>query len=734
MSGPASHRAVQRTCHLCEALCGLTMEVRDGQISKVGSDKQDVFSKGYACPKGIAIPDLMGDPDRLDQPVMRAAGGSFEPISWADAYEYFETEIRRIQRRYGRDAVAFYQGNPSAHQLGTVLFTIGFIRALGTVNSYNAASQDTNPRFAVSYTLYGSPMTVPIPDVDRTGFFLCLGANPLISNGSVMSAPNMHRRLRAIRQRGGTVVVVDPVRTATAEQADWHLAIRPGGDAALLFSLLNVLVKASRIDEAALVQTSGWDAVEPRLALYSPERASAVCGIAPEDIRRLAHAFADAESAVCYTRVGVCLNRHSTLASWAGDLLNIATGNLGRIGGAMFPTPVVDISRLLVESGDMGLGRWHSRVRGLPETMSILPTAALAEEIETPGTGQVRSLVTLMGNPVLSAPNGKRLDRALGKLDFIASIDCYVNETTRHANLILPTASAVTQDYFPVIFANWSVRNIARWSPPALPDDGVPSAGDVMQELALRLGGGPTGSRQIDGLLKLLRRFGIRLSPAVMLAALIRSGPYGDKFRPFGKGLTLKEIRRHPHGLDLGPMQEGLRDRVFHPDGKIHLVRDEFLEALDAAEIGWFGKASAAEAGLEPDSEYPLLLIGRRELKSNNSWMHNVGRLKDSETRCTLWISPADAGAAGLTNGERAVLRSSLHADEVPVTITERIRPGVVSLPHGYGHAGLKRWQRVASRDPGVSFNDWSSDQTVEAVVAQSILNGIPVAIEQVRS
>lgn len=713
---------VYRTCNLCEALCGLQIEVEENRVVGIGSDKDDVFSRGYACPKGMVIGKLAEDPDRLRQPMLRREDGSFAPIGWEEALDLAGRRIREIQQRDGNDAVAFYQGNPSGHQHGAVLTVSGLIKALNTRNLYNASSQDTNPRFAVSMYLYGQSLNIPIADIDHTAYFLCIGANPLVSNGSLMTAPNMRKRIRGVRQRGGTVVVVDPCRTETANNADWHLPIRPGGDAALLLAMLHVFDREGLVDRAFLQQhTHHWARIQPLLSSFSPQAVAPVTGLDAADIEKLARDFAHAESAACYTRVGVCLNEFSTLATWAGDLVNIVTGNLGRRGGMLFPTPPMDLVAMNAKTAREGIGRWGSRVRNLPEAMGVLPTTALADEIETPGRGQVRAFISLMGNPVLSAPNGRRLDGALGALEFMLSIDAYINETTRHAHLILPSAHPLTQDYIAIMYPLWSVRNIARWSPPVLQQQAdEKSVWEILVALSERLGSGATGNPVMDRIIRWGRPLGWRWTPTSMAGMLLRLGPYGAGFNPFRRGLSLRQIRAAPHGIDLGPMREGVSWRVLHADKKIPLAPARLLHALEAyaQELG----ARAAPPGLQ--------LIGRREVRSNNSWMHNVPELMTGGNRCVLWIHPEDAQRHGISEGDTVQMRNRVHSGPVPVHITSDMRPGVVSLPHGYGHKRLAKWQRVAAAHAGVSVNDWIDDGHVEAVVAQSIMNGVAVELD----
>jgi anaerobic selenocysteine-containing dehydrogenase len=725
----AAHRVVFRTCTLCEATCGLRFDVEGDRITSVRGDPDDVFSHGYACAKGIAIADVHHDPDRLRSPMRRTPAGDFEPIGWEEALTYVADRLAAIRGRHGGSAIGAYLGNPIVHNHGALLLRSGLLRALGTRNAFSAGSQDTSPRFAASYYLYGSSLMIPLPDLDRTDYLLCIGANPYVSNGSFLTAPDIRQRLRSLRERGGKLVIVDPRRTETAREADEHVPIRPGGDAALLLAMVQVLHAEGRID-AARVGTiaSGWERVAPLLAVFTPARAEAMAGIPAATIVRLAHEFADASSSTAYSRVGVCNNRFGTLATWATDLLNLVAGRLGEPGGALFTSPAIDTPKLTPFLGD-GHGRWRSRVRGLPETLGDLPAAALAEEIETPGEGQIRALLTFAGNPVLSVPNGRRLTQALSQLEFMVSIDLYVNETTRHADVILPPAWSLAEDHVDLIFQAVSVRNIARHSPPVV-ERGENERADweILLELIGRLGGGPTGVPAVDwmyrrkGVRGLRGRIGLRWEPTKTVDLLLRTGRYGDRFLPWSRGLSMAKLAKHPHGVDLGPLEPGVKRRVLHRGGKMQLAAAPLLAGL--AEL----ERAIALLPAEPDRR-ELLLIGRREVRTCNSWMHNVPALVSGRDRCVLYVHPEDAERAGVADGENAVLESRVHRGPVRIRVTDEMAPGVVSLPHGWGHAEAAPWQKVAGSHPGVSVNDWTDDGEVESIVGQSILNGVPVRL-----
>ncbi|MEW6270099.1 MAG: molybdopterin dinucleotide binding domain-containing protein, partial [Thermodesulfobacteriota bacterium] len=527
-------------------------------------------------------------------------------------------------------------------------------------------------------------------------------------------------RLRAVRARGGKLVVVDPRRTETAREADEHVPIRPGGDAALLLAMTAVLVREGAPPDDVRAAVTGWDEVERRLRALDLDACAQSSGVPLATIVRLAREFAAAPSSVAYSRIGVCNGRFGTLATYATDLLNLVAGRLGREGGAMFTTPAIDAVRLIQLTGGDGHARWRSRVRGLPETLGEVPSAVLADEIETEGKGQIRALVTFAGNPVLSIPNGGRLDRALERLEFMASIDIYVNETTRHADLILPPAWSLAEEHFDLLFPLISVRNVVRRSPPVV-EKRADELHDweILLALTRRLGGGPTGVPALDRVLNLAERVGLRWTPLPTLSFLLRSGAWGDGFRPWRKGLTMRDLDRAPHGIDLGPLEPGVARRVQHADRRVHLAPRPLVEEWDrfVASLG------------EPRADGELLLIGRREQRTNNSWMHNVPAMVAGSERCLLYLHPDDAAACGVADGELVVMESRVHRGEVRVRVTDEMMPGVVSLPHGWGHSKVASWQKVAGATPGVSVNDWTDEQLVEGVVGQSILNGVLVRV-----
>jgi anaerobic selenocysteine-containing dehydrogenase len=557
---------------------------------------------------------------------------------------------------------------------------------------------------------------LPIPDLERTGHLLILGANPVVSNGSLMTAPGMKKRLAAIRRRGGRVVVVDPRRTETAKVADEHHFVRPGTDAFLLAALLATIFEEGLDDPGPLGELAdGWEAVRRAVARFPPERVAPAVGIGAGEIRRLARDFAAAPSAACYGRIGVSVQEFGGLCQWLINLLNLATGNLDRPGGAMFTRPAVDL--VARRYGGGSFGRWRSRVRGLPEFAGELPVSALAEEILTPGEGQVRALVTAAGNPVLSTPNGGRLDEALGGLDFMLSIDFYLNETTRHAHLILPPTPPLERDHYDLAFHVLAVRNTARYSQPLFP--AAPDARhdwQILHELRRRVEKNGSLGKHIE------RWVMGRLGPAGMLAAALRQGPYGAGFNPFRRGLGLGRLKRAPHGVDLGPLEPCLARRLKTPDRRIHLAPEPLMADVDRLDRRLGERA-------EPP---PLVLVGRRHVRSNNSWMHNYRRLMRGDDRCTLLMHPRDADRCGVAGAERVAVSSRVGRIEAPLEVSDEVMPGVVSLPHGWGHDRPGVRLETAGRHPGVSVNDLTDDQRVDAASGNAVLNGVPVTVEPI--
>jgi anaerobic selenocysteine-containing dehydrogenase len=699
------------TCPLCEAICGIAVEVDGDRIVKIRGDEADPFSRGYVCPKAVGLMDIQHDPDRIRAP-MRREGTSWREIGWDEALDTAARRIVEIQARHGKDAVAFYFGNPTGHSYAAILFGLFFVPWLGSKNVFSSNSVDALPRLLVSALLYGNQAVLPVPDLDRTDFLLVLGANPAVSNGSVMTAPDVGRRLKRLRERGGRLVVVDPRRTETAALADTHLFIRPGTDALLLAALVRTVLFEGLSAPGRLGRmTDGLGEVRTAVERFTPEAVSPAVGIEAAAIRTLAREFAAAKSAVAYGRMGTCVQEHGALASWLVDVLNIVTGNLDREGGAMFPSPAVDLAALAGRTGQAGKrGRWKSRVRGLDEFNYELPVATFAEEIDTPGEGQIRGLITHAGNPVLSIPNGRRLDRALAGLEFMVSIDIYRNETTRHADLILPPSFGLEHDHYPLIFHAVAVRNTARYALPVVQKPpGVRHDWEIFLGLMTRFGKGRGGAYAAAALAQeaVLSRVGSKGLLRVLLG--------------LGGRLSLQELERAPHGIDLGPLEPRLPGALHTPRKRIQLAPPLLTAGL--AKLA----DDLAKAPEVPRGE--LMLIGRRTLRSNNSWMHNSQRLVKGPVRCTLLMHPRDAAARGLSGGQSVRITSDKGAVEAPLEVSDEVMPGVVSLPHGWGHDRSDARLSVAAAHAGVSINDLTDERRIDAISGASSLNGVPVSV-----
>ncbi|HKK50968.1 MAG TPA: molybdopterin-dependent oxidoreductase, partial [Myxococcota bacterium] len=712
-------RVAFRTCPLCEATCGVAVEIEDGRVRRVRGDAEDPFSRGFICPKGSTLGDLHHDPDRLRRPLVRRNGELVE-ATWEEAFAEVERGLLPILEQRGRQALALLAGNPTTHHLAASLYLRPLIFAAGTRNLYTTSTTDQMPQHVVSGLMWGDPNVFPLPDIDRTDHLLMLGANPLASNGSLLTAPDMPGRLKAMPARGGRIVVVDPRRTETAARADEHLFIRPGTDVFWLASLLQVLFEEDRVEIGRLEPwVEGVDAVRDLVLPYTPERVEPLCGIDAETTRRQARALADAAAAAVYGRLGNHAVEFGTATAWMAALLNILTGNFDRPGGIMTASPVT--ARIDErEPGGRGyrLGRWKSRVKGTPEVNGELPAAGLADEMETPGEGQVRAVLSVATNPIRSYPNSERLDRAFAALDFHVAVDIYVNETTRHADVILPPPSALEEEHYDLVFLANAVRSVAKFSKPVFEREGISEA-DLFARLTLILRGEGAGAdpeivhaEQVDELLDRLLsdpkspiagrdRSEIRsalegLEPVEKLLDLrLRTGWRGDAFGAVEGGISLEKLAEHPHGVDLGPMVERYPARLKTASGKLELAPAPLVE-------DWARVEAAFDRDRKGDE---LLLIGRRHVRSNNSWMHNIDTLVSGRSRCTLLVHPQDAERLALAEGGDCEVRSRAGVLRAPIELSDSVMPGVVCLPHGWGHdvSGIR--MGVAARHAGVNSN-----------------------------
>ncbi|KAB7752344.1 molybdopterin-dependent oxidoreductase [Mycolicibacterium mucogenicum] len=729
-----------RICPFCEATCGLTLTIDDGRVTAARGDHDDVFSAGFICPKGASFGELDNDPDRLTRPLVRRDGVLTE-ATWDEAYAVVAERLGAVIAAHGGASVGVYLGNPNAHTIAGALYAPLILKALGTRQVFSASTLDQMPKHVALGLMFGSPGAFTVPDLDRTDHLVIIGANPLVSNGSVTTAADFPGKLRALKKRGGKLVVIDPARTQTAKLADRHLAPRPGTDAALLLAVVHVLFDEGLVDLGANAEyVIGVEQVRALAADFAPEAVEQACGVGADEIRELARELAAAPTAAVYGRIGTSTVEFGTIGSWLVDVVNILTGNLDRPGGVMFPLgAAVPAPRPPKPGRGFRTGRWASRVSGYPEVMSELPATALAEEIDTAGDGQIKAMITIAGNPVLSAPDGDRLDKALDSVEFMLSVDPYLNETTRHADVILPPPPPSQSPHFDVLLNNLAVRNNVRYSPPVLPLDDRPGEAEILSRIALVLSGlgaqadpalvdaqviamtlaketqdpdSPVAGRDVD---ELTARLPAAPGYERRLDMMLRLGPYGDAFGAKPDGLTLEKLKGNPHGIDLGAMQPRIPEVLRTPSGRIELAPEPIV-----ADVVRLREALSRSAG-------GFLLIGRRHLRSNNSWMHNLPALSGGSNRCTLQIHPDDAADLGLT--DIAIIKGPGGELLAPIEVTDVMRRGVVSLPHGWGHNRGGTGQQLASSHPGVNVNQLNDGTHLDRLSGTAVLNGIPVEI-----
>ena len=744
MSPPADQTAI-RTCPLCEAMCGLRVSIQGGRVQKIRPDPEDVWSRGYICPKGTALGELQHDPDRLRAPMIREGDG-FRAASWEEAFARVEELLRPVIERDGIEAVTAYIGNPTAHNFSLSRYVGAFVAMAGLPVVYSAGTVDQWPKNLSSALMYGDMWSIPTPDLDRCDFLIMLGANPSASQGSLLAAADVPGRLDAIRERGGKLIVIDPRRTKTADRADEWIPIQPGTDAALLLAMAQVLFEEALIDLGPLASKSiGLEKLEAVCRDFTPESVASTCRIPAETIRRLARELAAAERGAVYGRIGTCNQEFGTLASWIVDALNAITGNLDQPGGAMFSNPIA-WSMTSLRPPDQAEGwnfdRFRSRVRGVPEALGQFPVSCLAEEIATPGKGQIKALVTIAGNPVISAPDAGKLDEALPQLECMISLDNYINETTRHAHVILPGMGVFEQPHYDELLWRWAVRNAGKYCDPIFaPESERPDEWQVLLTLTAILAG--QASDEVDtelldnlyfsGLVATVAGLpGSRIAgreateivaltegegPLRLLDFAIRIGPWGEAYGALPDGLTLAKLREQPHGIDMGPLEPRIDEILVNASGKLDLAPDYIVQDLPRL----LRRLERSDDG--------LVLVSRRHLRSNNSWMHNLQSLMTGKDRCTLLIHPDDARRVGLSAGDAALVSSKAGSVEVPVEISDEMMPGVVCLPHGWGHDRPGAKLSVAERHAGVNSNLLNPGDLVDVPSGNAIVNGVPVDV-----
>jgi anaerobic selenocysteine-containing dehydrogenase len=706
-------------CRICEPLCGLVATVSDGEVTKLRPDPDHPLSAGFACPKGIAMTDVQNDPDRVLHPLRRRADGEFERVGWDEALDEIGSRLRTVINAHGGRSVAWYMGNPGAFSYSHPLWVLGFLKAIRSRHYYTASSQDVSNRFAASALLYGSPFLLPIPDLNRTEFLLMVGANPLVSHGSVMTAPRIKDKLNAITERGGRVVVVDPRRSETAREFE-HVPVNPDTDAWLLLSMLNVVFEEGIDDREALDDFArGGDALRAMAADHSPEATESRTGIPAERVRELARDLAAAEGAAVYGRTGSCLGRNGTLVSYLLDALTLATGNLDREGGSMFGQGPIDFARVADQIGVGTYDAARTRVGDLPEVLGQMPASVMAKEMMTPGHTQIRALFVSAGNPVLSVPNGDELADAMERLDLTVAIDLYVSDTARHADFVLPATTFLEREDFPLPFLTLHTTPFVQMTEAVVEPRGeARQEWEIIEEISKRIGVIPNASPYA----RLLGRVGLKLSPRRLLDMLLRTGPEGDRFGLKRGGMSLDKLAESPHGVVLGDHLEAgvLAREIRHRDGKVRLDPPQILEEVERLR---------ASNGHDP--RFPLRLIGLRELRSHNSWMHNAALLMRGGREHTARIHPDDAARNGVEDGELCRISSPNGSIEIPAKLTDEVTPGTIAVPHGWGHRG--GWTR-ANEAGGVNVNRLASSDPadLERLAGMAFLNGIPIKLEAV--
>lgn len=748
-----SERVAFRTCPLCEAGCGLAITVKDDQVTHIRGDMQDVFSKGFICPKGSTLKQLHYDPDRLLMPLIKRDGVHVS-ATWSEAWSVIDAGLNGVIEKFGRESIGTYLGNPGAHSLSAMTFNRVLLQAIGSRQRFSASTVDQIPKQVSSGLMFGSASSVPVPDLDRTQYLLVLGANPYESNGSLCTAPDFPGRIEAMQARGGKLVVVDPRKSRTAEQADEWLAIRPGTDALLLAAIANTLASdgLEKVEQRLAKYLNGLDEIIAALTPFSAAAVATTTGIDENTILRIARELRDASCAAVYGRIGTCTTAFGTTASWLVDVVNIFTGNLDRVGGAMFSLPVAGSGNTHGEPGrgkGFRIGRGHSRVSNHPEALGEYPSAAMAEEIETPGDGQIRAMVIVGGNPILSTPNSERLAKSFADLDFMVSVDMYLNETSKFADVILPPPSQLQRSHYDLALLTFGVRNVANYSEPVLPiSQDQPDEWQILAKLSAIVSGMGADAdvaviddmaiasvvrsatkdsssnvfgRDDQQLIEELSRSG-RRGPDRILDFMLRTGPFGDGFGAAPDGLTLDRLIASPHGIDFGALEPRLPEVLRTPSGKVELAPQLLLDDLS--------RLTKLLSIHRDDSQ--LTLVGRRHLRSNNSWMHNIEVLVKGKERCTLQIHPNDAARLGVEGQTKVRVTSRVGSVDAPIEITESVRVGVVSLPHGWGHSMPGTKTRVASSRAGVNSNILTDEKEIDPLSGNSVLNGIPVTVTRI--
>jgi len=691
-----------RTCNLCEAMCGLEITYKEKKVISIVGDKKDPLSKGFICPKSLALKDLYEDPDRLKTPIKRTENG-WQEISWTEAFDEVEIQIKKIQEKYGNNAVATYQGNPNVHNVGSMLYGGPFLKSLKTKQKYSATSADQLPHHIASLKMFGHQMLIPIPDIERTDYLLILGANPGASNGSLLTAPGFPQKIKSIQKRGGKVINIDPRFTETSKISSQHLYINPGKDALFLLSLLHVIFDQGIEEKTHLSNyLKGLEEIKEIVKEYSPKKTALLIGIDSLEIQKIAKDFMNSKTAVCYGRMGVSTQEYGGICQWLINVLNIVTNNMDKVGGAMFTKPAIDLVYMTGIQGKVGnFDRYRSRVHNLPEYSGELPVATLADEILTEGDGQIKMFICTAGNPVLSAPNGKKMEKALEKLDFMVSIDIYLNETSKYANIILPTTNGLETLHYDLVFHQLAIRNTAKLSEVLFEkDENQKHDWEILNELTERI----TEKKN-------------SLTPEMMLDNMFQYSPYKEA------NLSVNKLKENPNGIDLGSLQPLLIKRIFTVDKKINVSPQIFIDDLKRLDKELYKDTK------EEETKYPFALIGRRHLRNNNSWMHNSKLLMKGKNRCTVLMSSKDANNLSITDHQKIKIISNVGSIELPVEISDEMKEGVLSIPHGFGHNRNGTKIKLAEENAGESINDLTDDNKIDKLTGNANFSGTRVKV-----
>ncbi|MDA9772933.1 molybdopterin-dependent oxidoreductase [Flavobacteriaceae bacterium] len=691
-----------RTCNLCEAMCGLEITYKEKKVISIVGDKKDPLSKGFICPKSLALKDLYEDPDRLKTPIKRTENG-WQEISWTEAFDEVEIQIKKIQEKYGNNAVATYQGNPNVHNVGSMLYGGPFLKSLKTKQKYSATSADQLPHHIASLKMFGHQMLIPIPDIERTDYLLILGANPGASNGSLLTAPGFPQKIKSIQKRGGKVINIDPRFTETSKISSQHLYINPGKDALFLLSLLHVIFDQGIEEKTHLSNyLKGLEEIKEIVKEYSPKKTALLIGIDSLEIQKIAKDFMNSKTAVCYGRMGVSTQEYGGICQWLINVLNIVTNNMDKVGGAMFTKPAIDLVYMTGIQGKVGnFDRYRSRVHNLPEYSGELPVATLADEILTEGEGQIKMFICTAGNPVLSAPNGKKMEKALEKLDFMVSIDIYLNETSKYANIILPTTNGLETLHYDLVFHQLAIRNTAKLSEVLFEkDENQKHDWQILNELTERI----TEKKN-------------SLTPEMMLDNMFQYSPYKEA------NLSVNKLKENPNGIDLGSLQPLLIKRIFTVDKKINVSPQIFIDDLKRLDKELYKDTK------EEETKYPFALIGRRHLRNNNSWMHNSKLLMKGKNRCTVLMSSKDANNLSITDHQKIKIISNVGSIELPVEISDEMKEGVLSIPHGFGHNRNGTKIKLAEENAGESINDLTDDNKIDKLTGNANFSGTRVKV-----